>query len=87
MRYYMHEGPAAFRFEQAGDLGGVDGLHSSTRRGRSSLPAEKRSREMVESITRRSFTGESTHCADHHLWFSFKSTPLGDSADRKVAWS
>ena len=24
MRYYMHDGPAAFRFELAGDLNGVD---------------------------------------------------------------
>jgi hypothetical protein len=70
-----------------GDLDAVDAATIEHAEGAEFAAGSKRSRQLVESISGRSFTPESTHAPTYQLWFSLKSTPLGDSADRKAAWS
>jgi hypothetical protein len=107
MRYYMHGGPAAFRFELAGDLNAGDasrleqdwrgvtsltgtrllvvdmsfvtGIDEAARslfrrwyaRGAEFAAGSKQSRELVESITERPYTRESTHEPTYQPWFSY----------------
>ena len=106
MRYYIHAGPAAFRFELAGDLNGDDavrleqewrgaspiigtrvlvvdmsfvtGIDEAARslfrrwygRGAEFAASSKESRELVESITERPYTRETSREPTFQPWFS-----------------
>jgi hypothetical protein len=106
MRYYMHGGPAAFRFELAGDLGAGDaarlerewrgasltignrvlvvdmsfvtGIDEAARslfrrwyaRGAEFAAGSRQSRELVESITERPYTRETSREPTFQPWFS-----------------
>ena len=106
MRYYMHGGPAAFRFELAGDLDANDaarleqewrgasltmgnrvlvvdlsfvtGIDEAARslfrrwyaRGAEFSAGSKESRELVESITERPYTPETSREPTFQPWFS-----------------
>jgi hypothetical protein len=108
MRYYMHDGPAAFRFELAGDLNAGDAAtleqdwhRASLRIGKRTLiidlsfvsaideavrslfrrwhergakfvTGSRRSREIVESITDRPFTGDLPHAPTYQPVFSWQ---------------
>ena len=107
MRHYMHGGPAAFRFELAGDLNAADAsrleqdwrevssaignrllvvdlsfvtaIDEAARslfrrwyaRGAEFAATSERSRELVESITKRPYTRESQHEPTYQPWFSY----------------
>ena len=107
MRYYMHGGPAAFRFELAGDLNAADawrleqewrsasltigtralvvdltfvtGIDEAARalfrrwyvRGAEFAARSKQSRELVESITERPYTRETSRGPTLQPWFSY----------------
>jgi hypothetical protein len=107
MRYYMHGGPAAFRFELAGDLNAGDaakleqecrsasltignrvlvvdvtfvtGIDQAARtvfrgwyaRGAEFAASSKQSRELVESITERPYTLETSRGPTFQPWFSY----------------
>jgi hypothetical protein len=106
MRYYMHAGPAAFRFELDGDLDAGDaarleqewrgasltignrvlvvdmsfvtGIDEAARslfrrwyaRGAEFAAGSKESRELVESITERPYTRETSRQPTFQSWFS-----------------
>jgi hypothetical protein len=107
MHYYMHGGPAAFRFELAGDLNAGDAARLE-RQWRSASPAignrvlvvdltfvtgideaartlfrrwyahgaefaagSKQSRELVESITERPYSRETSRGPTFQPWFSY----------------
>jgi hypothetical protein len=106
MRYYIHAGPAAFRFELAGDLGADDAarlerewrgaslaienrvlvvdmsfvtaIDEAARslfrrwyaRGAEFAAGSKESRELVESITERPYTRETSREPTFQPWFS-----------------
>jgi hypothetical protein len=107
MRYYIHGGPAAFRFELAGDLNAGDaaklerewrsasltignrvlvvdltfvtGIDEAARslfrrwyaRGAEFAAGSKESRELVESITERPYTRETSREPTFQPWFSY----------------
>jgi hypothetical protein len=107
MRYYIHAGPAAFRFELAGDLDAGDaarlerewrgasltigkrvlvldisfvtGIDDAARslfrrwyaRGAEFAAGSKESRELVESITERPYTQETSREPTFQPWFSY----------------
>jgi hypothetical protein len=107
MRYYIHAGPAAFRFELAGDLKAGDaarlerewrgasvtighralvvdmsfvtGIDETVRRlfrhwytrGAEFAAGSKESRELVESITERPYTRETSREPTFQPWFSY----------------
>src|SRR5580658_4368440 len=107
MQHYMHGGPAAFRFELAGDLNAVDAakrerdwrsaslsignrvlvvdltfvtaIDEAARslfrrwyaRGAEFAASSKQSRELVESITGRPYTGEPSRGPTFQPWFSY----------------
>jgi hypothetical protein len=106
MRYYIHAGPAAFRFELAGDLDADDaarlerellrasltignrvlvvdmsfvtGIDEAARslfrrwyaRGAEFAAGSKESRELVESITERPYTRETSREPTFQPWFT-----------------
>ena len=106
MRYYIHAGPAAFRFELAGDLDANDAARLEQEWRRASLTigtrvlvfdmsfvtgidrtarslfrrwcaqgaefaaGSKESRELVESITERPYTRETSRRPTFQPWFS-----------------
>jgi hypothetical protein len=106
IRYYVHAGPAAFRFELAGDLDADDaarlerewrrasltngnrvlvvdmsfvtGMDEATRtlfrrwyaRGVEFVAGSKEARELVESITERPYTRETSREPTFQPWFS-----------------
>jgi hypothetical protein len=107
MHHYMHGGPAAFRFELAGDLNAGDaakleqerrsasltigsrvlvvdltfvtGIDEAARtlfrrwyaRGAEFAASSKQSRELVESITERPYTRETSRGPTFQPWFSY----------------
>jgi hypothetical protein len=107
MHHYMHGGPAAFRFELAGDLNAGDAaklereLRSASltigdrvlvfdltfvseideaaralfrrwyARGAEFVARSKHSRELVESITERPYTRETSRGPTYQPWFSY----------------
>jgi hypothetical protein len=106
MHYYIHTGPAAFRFELAGDLDAGDaarleqewrgvsltigkralvvdmsfvtGIDGAARgvfrrwytRGVEFTAGSKESRQLIESITERPYTGETPREPTFQPWFS-----------------
>jgi len=109
MHHYMHGGPAAFRFELAGDLDADDaarlerewrgvsltigkrvliidltfvtGIDEAARtlfkrwyaRGAEFAAGSKESRELVESITERPYTRETSREPTFQPWFSYSA--------------